>query len=163
MRKASRRAVEVAEEYADGEVSEETKAAVLRAAKDAASVPTRRGNGSIAADMAYRVLSGDAWDSVTAAVGSGLKREREVALARDVFGNPFRPITLAADFLRWGGGMVPKLARAIYDDRAFGQLPVLADALEDAGCTDPAILAHCRGPGPHVRGCWVLDLLLGKT
>ena len=53
-------------------------------------------------------------------------------------------------------------AQAIYDDRALERLPVLADALEEAGCTDAAILEHCRGPGPHVRGCWVIDLLLGK-
>jgi hypothetical protein len=58
---------------------------------------------------------------------------------------------------------VVKLAQAIYDDRAFDRLPILADALEDAGCHDAGILAHCRGPGPHVKGCWVVDLLLGKT
>jgi hypothetical protein len=57
---------------------------------------------------------------------------------------------------------VQKLAKSIYDDRAFDHLPILADALEDAGCTDAAILEHCRGPGPHVRGCWVVDLILGK-
>ena len=55
------------------------------------------------------------------------------------------------------------LAGAIYDERAFDRLPVLGDALEDAGCADAAILAHCRGPGEHVRGCWVVDLLLGKS
>jgi hypothetical protein len=58
--------------------------------------------------------------------------------------------------------MVARLARGIYDDRAFDRLPILADALEDAGCHDTAILDHCRQPGPHVRGCWVVDLLLGK-
>jgi hypothetical protein len=54
------------------------------------------------------------------------------------------------------------MAQAIYNDRRFSDLPILADALEEAGCTDPDILTHCRGPGPHVRGCWVIDLLLGK-
>jgi hypothetical protein len=54
------------------------------------------------------------------------------------------------------------LAQAIYEDRAFDRLPVLADALEDAGCTNSDLLGHLRGPGPHARGCWVLDLLLGK-
>jgi hypothetical protein len=54
------------------------------------------------------------------------------------------------------------LAQAIYDDRAFDRLPILADALEEAGCDTADILAHCRGPGPHVRGCWVVDLILGK-
>jgi hypothetical protein len=56
-----------------------------------------------------------------------------------------------------------QLACAIYDDRAFEQLPILADALEEAGCDNADILAHCRGPGPHVRGCWLVDLLLGKS
>jgi hypothetical protein len=55
------------------------------------------------------------------------------------------------------------IAQAISDERAFDRLSILADALEDAGCTDNAILEHCRGPGPHVRGCWVVDLLLGKN
>jgi hypothetical protein len=57
---------------------------------------------------------------------------------------------------------VVKLAQAVYDERAYDRLPVLADALEDAGCHDADILTHCRGPGPHVRGCWLIDLLLGK-
>jgi hypothetical protein len=62
----------------------------------------------------------------------------------------------------WNESTVTELAQAIYTDRAFDRLPILADALEEAGCTDAAILEHCRGPGPHVRGCWVVDLLLGK-
>jgi hypothetical protein len=57
---------------------------------------------------------------------------------------------------------VRQLAQAIYDDRAFDRLPILADALEDAGCDNADILNHCRQPGEHVRGCWVVDLLLGK-
>jgi hypothetical protein len=54
------------------------------------------------------------------------------------------------------------LAQAIDDERAFDRLPILADALEDAGCTDADLLNHCRGPGLHVMGCWVVDMLLGK-
>ena len=57
---------------------------------------------------------------------------------------------------------VQGLARAIYDDRAFDRLPILADALLDAGCDDDDILTHCRSARPHVRGCWVVDLVLGK-
>jgi hypothetical protein len=83
-------------------------------------------------------------------------------LFRCIAGNPFRPVTGNPAWLAWSGGTTPRLAQAIYDERAFGRLPVLADALEDAGCADAEILGHCRGPGPHARGCWVVDLLLGK-
>jgi len=79
-----------------------------------------------------------------------------------VFGDPFRFVAVDGNWLKWNDATVPHIAQAIYDDRAFDRLPVLADALEEAGCTDAAILDHCRGPVPHVRGCWVVDLLLGK-
>lgn len=65
-------------------------------------------------------------------------------------------------WLSWHAGTIPKLAESIYADRAFDRLPILADALEEAGCTDAEILQHCREVGPHVRGCWVVDLLLDK-
>jgi hypothetical protein len=61
----------------------------------------------------------------------------------------------------WLTPNVVKLAGESYDEQTFDRLPTLADALEEAGCTNPELLAHCRGPGPHVRGCWVVDLLLG--
>ncbi len=81
------------------------------------------------------------------------------ALLRCVFGNPFRPVTFD---LRWRTFDVVGLARAIYDEKEFERLPILADALMDAGCEDEQIISHCRGDGPHVRGCWVVDLALGK-
>ena len=79
---------------------------------------------------------------------------------RDIFGNPFRPVTLDS---RWLSETVVALATGIYADRAFDRMPILADALEEAGCDHPDILAHCRGAGSHVRGCWVVDLILGKS
>jgi hypothetical protein len=84
-------------------------------------------------------------------------------LLRDIFGNPFLPVKIERDWLAWNGATIRKLAQSIYEDRAFDCLPVLADALEDAGCDNAAILNHCRNGGPHVRGCWLVDLLLGKT
>lgn len=84
-------------------------------------------------------------------------------LLRDVFGNPFRPIVINREWLAWNDRSVEAVAQSIYDERDFDRLPILADALEDAGCDDEAILVHCRGPGPHVRGCWVVDLILGKA
>jgi hypothetical protein len=85
-----------------------------------------------------------------------------VRYLRDIFGNPFRTVSVNPAWLRWHDRAVPKLARAFYDERAFDRLSVLADALEEAGCTDAGLLGHCRGPGPHAKGCWVVDLLLGK-
>jgi hypothetical protein len=84
-------------------------------------------------------------------------------LLREVIGNPFRPVTVHPSWLARNDGTVVKLAQAINDERAFNRLLILADALEEAGCTDFDILAHCRSPGPHVRGCWVIDLLLADA
>ncbi|MCI0456355.1 MAG: hypothetical protein L0Z62_05185 [Gemmataceae bacterium] len=92
------------------------------------------------------------------------------SLLRDLFGNPFRPVAVDPSWLTWYGGTVLRLAQATYHERHLPEgtldsprLAVLADALEEAGCTDADILGHLRGPGPHVRGCWVIDLLLGKN
>ncbi len=86
-------------------------------------------------------------------------QHRACRLILDIFGNPFRPI--AAD-PAWLTPTVQSIATAIYEDRAFDSLPILADALEEAGCTNVDMLLHCRKPGEHVRGCWVVDLVLGK-
>ena len=84
----------------------------------------------------------------------------QTAILRCIFGPlPFRPI--AFDSI-WLTTTVEALAATIYEEKAFDRMPILGDALEEAGCTDTEILAHCRGPGPHVRGCWALDLVLGK-
>ena len=82
------------------------------------------------------------------------------ALIRDIFGNPFRPVTSGPSP---PPPAVVSLASRIYDERAFGRIAELADALGEAGCTDADVLAHCRSGGEHVRGCWVVDLVLGKS
>jgi hypothetical protein len=84
----------------------------------------------------------------------------QAGLVRDIFGNPHRPVTVDA---AWRTPAVVTLAQAVYDGRAFDRLPELADALEGAGCTDTAVLSHCRSDGPHVRGCWAVDLILGRS
>jgi hypothetical protein len=88
------------------------------------------------------------------------ERLKQSNLIRDIFGNPFRSVALNS---AWQTSTVTGLAQAIYTDRAFDRLPILADALEDAGCDNADILNHCRQPGEHVRGCWVVDLILGKS
>ncbi|MDY3555924.1 hypothetical protein R5W24_005070 [Gemmata sp. JC717] len=78
----------------------------------------------------------------------------------DIFGNPFRSVVIVPT---WITTDVCILAEGIYAEKAFDRMPILADALQDAGCDNDDILNHCRQPGEHVRGCWVVDLLLGKT
>lgn len=87
----------------------------------------------------------------------------------DIVGNPFRAASIKTDWLSWQDRTVVKLAQAAIDERQLpggllevNRLYLLADAIEEAGCPDPELLGHLRGPGPHVKGCWVLDLLLGK-
>lgn len=80
-------------------------------------------------------------------------------LVRCTFGNPFRPVTVDPSCVT---PTVLALATGIYSDRAFDHLPILADALQDAGCDNDDILSHCRSDGPHARGCWVVDLLTGR-
>jgi hypothetical protein len=89
-------------------------------------------------------------------------------LLRDVVGNPFRPVAVDPAWLGWNGGIVPRLARAVYDnqppDTGFldkSRLLILADALEEAGCRERYLLGHCRGDAPHARGCFLVDALLG--
>jgi hypothetical protein len=106
-----------------------------------------------------RVLS--PWNGFLPPTPADAQREL-AALVRDVMGNPFRPTVVDERWLAWNGGTIVRVAEAVYAERAFERLPVLADALEDAGCNDADILGHLRGPGPHALGCWSLDLLLQK-
>jgi hypothetical protein len=110
-----------------------------------------------------------AWKVVTAAQRAvGLNDRTRVCdedipqanLLRELFGNPFRSVPIDPLWLWWSNQAVLGLARTIYEDRCFDVMPILADALEDAGCHDADILNHCRQPGEHARGCWVIDLLL---
>lgn len=87
------------------------------------------------------------------------EQNEQARLMRCIIGNPLRPVAIDP---HWLTSAAVSLASAVYDERALDRLPILADALMDAGCADEAILEHCRAAGPHVRGCWVVDLLLGK-
>ncbi len=89
-------------------------------------------------------------------------RKPQAALVHDLFDGVLWPIKPDPSWLSWNDSVVVKIARTSYDERRFSDLPLLGDALEDAGCTNPDIIGHCRGGGEHVRGCWVVDLLLGR-
>ena len=108
---------------------------------------------------------------VSAGLAGGGEGAAQAVLLREVFGNPFRPPpAIAPAVLAWEGGTVVNLARLAYEERQLPsgeldpqRLAVLADALEEAGCMDDAVLGHLRGPGPHVRGCFAVDWILGKS
>lgn len=157
----SRNVVDVAERFADGEATERELSQARSLAHNAGwdarlqgddlsrlffpafmAVPTDR------LPQEFRMLQTDP-DLLRAAP----------PLCRCVFGNLTRPTRIEGE---WQTSAVANLAQAIYTDRAFDRMPILADALEEAGCTDKEILVHCRSGQEHVRGCWVVDLLLGK-
>jgi hypothetical protein len=165
MGKASRKAVLLGEQMADEPVNESYREAVVRAAIDAVC-RFEEGGGDffMAADMAYRLPHRMGWYAVEWTIGNwSPPLASGVPIVREIFGNPFCPVSFDPAWLTWHTGVIPKLAQGIYDGRAFDRLPILADALEEAGCTNADILNHCRQPGEHVRGCWVVDLLLDKS
>jgi hypothetical protein len=114
-------------------------------------------------DAAHCTASAIAYAAYDAARDPSRARKAEekaiANLVRDIFGNPFRPITFSPE---WRTDTAVALARTMYESREFSAMPILADALQDAGCDNTDILEHCREPGPHVRGCWVVDLVLEK-
>jgi hypothetical protein len=140
------------EEYADGQISMEN----LVAAHYAHYRHLFPGDP----DSAFGLVRDAGEHAYSEATRTEEARAAAANLLRDIFGNPFRPVPLNP---AWQTPTVVELAGAVYDDRAFDRLPLLADALEQVGCTDATILGHCRQPGLHVRGCWVVDLLLGRA
>jgi hypothetical protein len=172
-----RKAVELAESYADGLCNSET----LRVASERARLIASDldDNAQDAADAAASTASEDVHRYAHMVIFCASKavyttysakmaeRAAQADSLREIFGNPFRPFVLETQCLT---PVVVSLAQAVYDSRILPagtldptRLAILADALEDAGCTEAAILDHLRGPGPHVRGCFVVDLILAKT
>jgi hypothetical protein len=183
----SRRAVEVAERFADGEASAEdlhlaaagaeavaeaamtavdTAHQVAQASAALAALHATRAAAEQAADYAASSAASAAYHAATpfrspsVARARAAERAAQARLLAELFGSPFHRVSVEPAWLAWGDRLLPRLARAIYDEQAFDRLPYLADALEEAGCADAVVLAHCRRPGEHLRGCWALDLLL---
>jgi hypothetical protein len=167
----SRTAVEVAERLAEGLATEEARDLAIKAAqavfrdRDRERMDSAAYFAEIAAWLAAcgtgRATARAAGHAATWATHDDTpERARQAALLRDILGNPFHPATIEP---AWRTPDVVAHAQLIYDDRAFDNLPVLADALEEAGCADGQILGHLRGGGDHVRGCFVLDVLLSKS
>jgi hypothetical protein len=178
---AHRRAVQTSERYADGQASdaELTQAqAPAWAARSPVGVPVHGPAHAAApedviheasaaafevrnaiATLASRELDGPEFEAMYHTADTA-ERRAQSALVRDIFGNPFRQVSFDPAWRQWQGGTVVRIARAIYAERRFADMPVLADALEEAGCASADVLEHCRAGGEHVRGCWVLDALL---
>lgn len=173
----SRDAVVVAEHFAEGLVG----ASELQLAEENARIAhaeafRRKGKvGACGEWAAQYAATPDAWKAAEnasnfayVAAGDpvsdpGPEKAVQADLARCIFGPlAFRPITIDPAWLSWNDNTVRRIAQRIYDERKFEDMPVLADALEESGCSNQEVLEHCRGPGPHVRGCWVLDSILGK-
>jgi hypothetical protein len=188
----SRRAVEVTEQYANGlaslqvlqeateaaervvESEEETgeptpaTAACLIASDQPFDAAYSCGIISVLMDRDGRRNEPDWW--ATHEKEGEEEARHQVGLLRCIFGNPFRPVAIEPTWLTWHAGAVVKLAQAVYEERQLpsghldvARLAVLGDMLEESGCSNAEILAHLRSTGPHVRGCWALDLLLGKN
>ena len=169
----SRLAVEAAERYLDGATPREEAEAAAEEASDVWRVAERASphfGPSVVAAVAARPLDNrfSDWKAPDAMRRLGIDSREVPALVRDVF-NPFRGVRLDRGVLGWQAGTVRRIAEEVYQDRRLpsgtfdpGGLAVLADALEDAGCSEEAILSHLRSSGAHVRGCWAVDLILGK-
>jgi hypothetical protein len=184
----SRLAVEVAERFADGAGSRKTLDSAKVAALEAANAASAGRPGVTDGDRldayyaacaslrcAERQAIAAAGRAASWAAGPEVPGRPSVApghcdLLRDIFGPlPFRPVAADPAWLAWKDGTIPRLARTVYEERELPsgyldavRLAGLADALEEAGCTDKDLLAHLRGAGPHTRGCWVVDRLIGK-
>ena len=161
--------IKLVESYADGEVAAEELSRKSRAADVIIGLSRGADWKTHAADSAavHAAWPTDGWIAATNALkdaGSAGKRAelapRQLALLRDIFGNPFRPVSFDAS---WRTSTAAAIAKQMYESRDFGAMPILADALQDAGCDNDDVLNHCRDAnGVHVRGCWVVDLVLDK-
>lgn len=174
-----REAIETAERFEEGGATEDE---LTHLCKEIEELNYREYRGDHATDLPRQAVeyavhaespfpffekfaAGFAWDAEGPEMDWNEACVRETAgqivLVREIFGNPFRPVTLNPLWLTFD---VQALAQGIYEERAFDRMPILADALQDAGCDNPDVLNHCRDANQvHVRGCWVLDLLLGKA
>ncbi len=156
----SRFAVEVGERYADGKATNEELAAARASKAGQVSYAPVKPTAFPAAKYATQAAA-----DIVANVGGGTRREvcwEHCELLRCMFGNPFQhPPFVLPHWKTWNNVMVLRLATSIYHNKNFGDLPLLADALEEASCDDEALLDHCRTAKFHTRGCYVIDALLG--
>jgi hypothetical protein len=186
------RLIEAQESFADGEIGEPTLAAALDEAAAVGGIPDPVWTEADARERTFWVArfgvhfdpESMAWatsdlaghragsavgisvsaseDSEVIRIARRSESRTQADLIREIFGDPLRPPEIDPAWLTWNGGTIPGLAQSIYQERAFDRMPILADALEEAGCAEATLLSHCRDGSGHVRGCWALDALLGR-
>jgi hypothetical protein len=154
------------EQFADRDTDKTSIQEALIAATARAIFPSRLARATREAASRLWQTAGAAGRAVKVHEGEqkwSVEMQAQASLIRDLFGPvPFRPTRFDPCWLAWHDGLLVSMARQMYDSRDFTDMLILADALEEAGCSDQDILGHCRSGGEHVRGCWVIDLLLGK-
>jgi hypothetical protein len=184
LREPGKDAVETAERFADGRAGRPELVAACKSVCQARQVIQNELAGHRRGDRTFRFvwLAREAIEAASYATDlawsiraclTAAHRTGEVSslgdsytrgmLVHDIFGNPFHSVAVDAEWLARSSGTAIDLAASIYETREFDRVPQLADALEKAGCPDDDLLSHLRGPGPHVLGCWALDLLLEKS
>jgi hypothetical protein len=175
----SQNALDVAERFADGMATDDERHPAEVASKAATEDLYRAGHGDYAALAVANAVSADGSAAINASAAAFTaaqaadddddpasdtkwndERVWQARVLRDIFGNFIHPVALDPV---WLTPRIIELAQRIYDERIFDQMPSLANALEATGCDDPVILNHCRGSLPHVRGCWIVDAILGKS
>jgi hypothetical protein len=164
--------LDMGENFIEGGVTDdERRSAIAKISRpeDLRSLPTNLVRNCLTSPIAGYGAELEWWHNATAAA-EHMKAEPELArysagLLHEIFHRPLsrRLPRVPPSWHQWNESVVPRLAQAIYDERAFDRMPILADALEDAGCDNAEFLQHCRQPGEHCRGCWVVDALLGKA
>ena len=162
-----REAIELAERVADDPLNLDKKRKKLKEKCEShQNTPLWTAAAATATNCLSTSASSAAWNGAwSGTVGAHdspewrADRAKQADLLREIFGNPLRPVRVEPEWLTWNNRTVPQIAARIYESNAFHDLPILADAVEEAGCTNAELLAHLRRPGGHVRGCWALDLL----
>jgi hypothetical protein len=118
---------------------------------------------SYAAESAEEASGGESGPQDRIETASCPESVAQSRLVREIFRNPFRLVAINPAWMTWHGGLVVSMAQTMYDSRDFSDMAILADALEEAGCSNEEFLDHCRSRDEHVRGCWVLDAIMNKT
>lgn len=159
-------AVEMSERHADGLIDEPQREAIAAEVEEYLQLRSELRNREadvLIEQAAACLIKGDLIGTLLNTWIAGFHRRNDWRiLIRDLFPGTPELVSINPAWKNWNDGVVEKVARTIYDEGRFEELPILADALEEAGCDQAALLAHLRSADPHYRGCWALDAILDR-